>query len=87
MKKAFQEDICMCLHNCADCYDEETRKTTCNPAARIKNDIFAENEQSFCTEYYPGTGTQEQLRKAAHKNGYSMIIFPDQNMICFNKKK
>lgn len=40
------KDICMRLHNCADCYDDSTTQACCNP--QIEMEIFNLTECSFC---------------------------------------
>lgn len=44
------KDICMTLHNCADCYDDSTTQACCNP--QIEMEIFNLTECSFCIECY-----------------------------------
>lgn len=87
MTERLKEALCMCLHNCADCFCEEERKTECNPAAMLKNDIFSEDKTSFCLEYYPGENVQRQLIKIASEHDYTISILPDQCMIVFSKKE
>lgn len=79
------KDLCMEIHNCADCHNEETGKVECNPAARLERDIFSVDQNSFAMDFYADIKLQRKLSKVATKHGYEFQSTPEQCMIVFSK--
>lgn len=78
--KNILKDICMNVHNCADCFDESTRKVCCNPHV----DTFHVSKNAFYIESYGDSRTNKVLLDMAEKYGYEAgVIF--ENGICMIK--
>lgn len=73
--KDIMYDLCT-LNNCADCYNDETRHTECNPVA-ILNPIKLSNN-GFYLEMYDCSKRNRRMIDVANNNGYKCgIIFED----------
>lgn len=60
-------DICMNINNCADCHNEETRKTDCDPLRSVE--LHKVSANSFYMEPY-GSKTNRLLLDIAERYGY-----------------
>lgn len=81
--KDILEDICMTVHNCADCFDETVKRVRCNP--HVETVYLSEN--GFCIEIYDPK-TNEDLISLAEKHGYKVtLIFEKNNFAMIEYKK
>lgn len=78
------KDICMTLHNCADCYDVSTRQSYCNP--QIEMEIFNLTERSFCIECYDSADTNRRLFDIGKQHVYEVIIDDEESLIRYKKR-
>lgn len=80
--KAILEDICMSVHNCADCFDWIQKKLYCKPC--IELETFHVSKNTFCIEAYYDSKFNRTLIDIARKHGYEAgIMF--ENGICMIK--
>lgn len=77
------KDICITLHNCADCYEDSTTQACCNP--QIEMEIFNLTESSFCIECYDPE-TNRKLFDIGKRHGYEVIIDDEESLIRYKKR-
>ena len=80
-KEAHKEiltDICMSINNCADCHNDETRETDCNPLACLE--VFKVTENSFYMNTYD-TKTNRKLFEIASQYGYKVGFVMDEKSV------
>ena len=88
-KEAHKEiitDICMTINNCANCFNDETRKTDCFPLHCVK--LHKVTANSFYMETY-SSKTNRELLDIASQHGYEagFIMEGEEAWIKFWKKQ
>lgn len=69
LHKEVLQNLCVEIHNCADCYQEEKRRVECEPLHELLSEVFQVTENSFYLEPY-GSQTNRRLVVAAAECGY-----------------
>lgn len=72
--KEFLNALCVCLHNCADCYDDVTRQSECEPARRMN--LYYVSDKGFSIEPCSEKLNQKLLR-LAEEHGYIGELIKD----------
>lgn len=75
-------DICMNVNNCANCYNDETRKTDCYPLQCVET--YEVSEKSFCIEPY-GERINKLLVNIAGQYGYKAEFIMEEKEITLIK--
>lgn len=71
-------EICLLINNCADCYNEEVKKTVCCPLNCVE--LFKVTEKSFYIEPYDNK-TNIKLIDIAEQYGYKLGFIMEENEI------
>lgn len=79
-------DICMTINNCANCLNDETRRTDCFPLNCV--DLHKVTANSFYMESYDNSKTNRELLDIASQHGYEtgFVIETGGTLIKFWKK-
>lgn len=67
-------EICMNINNCADCYNEETKKTECRPFSCLE--VLKVTGTSFYMDAYDAK-TNKKLIEIASRFGYKINFVVD----------
>lgn len=84
--KEIINEICLYLNNCANCYNEETRCTECNPAICTSCQIYEKTETTFCMDIY-SKETNDGLIRIASQYGYDAEIVGESGQECLEFRK
>lgn len=67
--KEVLKELCVELHNCADCYNEETRRVECDPLRELSSEVYQVTENGFLLEPY-SSQTNRKMVAVADRCGY-----------------
>lgn len=69
LHKEVLKEFCVELHNCADCYNERTRRVECDPLHELLSEVYQVTENGFYLEPY-SSQTNRKLVTVAERCGY-----------------
>lgn len=72
-------NICMTVNNCANCHNDETRRTDCFPLNCV--DLHKVTANSFYMESFDNSQTNRELLDIASQNGYEAGFIKEDNAI------
>lgn len=80
------QELCICINNCADCYNEETRKVECAPLASLEHhgELYLSDSSFYLNSY--DKQTNEELFEVAAKYGYHVEAMPDERLRFYKEK-
>lgn len=73
-------DICMMVNDCAECHNDETRRTECCPLNHVE--LHKVTANSFYIMPYDNSKTNRELIEIAERHGYQVgLTMEDKGMI------
>lgn len=69
LHKEFLKELCVELHNCADCYNEGIRRVECDPLHELSLEVYQVTENAFYLEPR-NSQTNRKMVVVADKCGY-----------------
>ena len=79
MHKDIIEAICIEINNCADCINDECRRTECFPLSRVE--LFKVTANSFYIETYDNSRINRKLLELAEEYDYNAGLIEENGIV------